>query len=62
MKDLILDSIKSFNPDSKLWIFQSIEPLDESEVVFVSKSLEKFLFSWTSHGKKINSKSFVIII
>ena len=60
MKDLILDSIKSFNPDSKLWIFQSIEPLDESEVVFVSKSLEKFLFSWTSHGKKINSKSFVI--
>ena len=44
MKDLILDSIKSFNPDSKLWIFQSIEPLDESEVVFVSKSLETISF------------------
>ncbi len=60
MKDLIPDSIKSFNPDSKLWIFQSIETLDKNEVVFISKSLEKFLFSWTSHGKKINSTSFVI--
>lgn len=60
MNDLIPKYIKSFNPDSKLWIFQSIEPLDKDEVFVISKELEEFLFSWTSHGKYIKSTSFII--
>jgi len=60
MNDVIPDFIKSFNPDSKLWIFQSIEPLDKQEVIIISKSINQFLVSWKSHGKQIKSASFVI--
>ena len=60
MNNLIPDLIKSFNPNSKLWIFQSLEFLDNDEVDFISKSIESFLLSWESHGKKIKSTCFVI--
>ena len=58
MNNLIPDLIKSFNPNSKLWIFQSLEFLDNDEIDFISKSIETFLLSWESHGKKIKSTCF----
>jgi len=60
MNDVIPDFIKSFNPDSKLWIFQSVDPLDKEEVIIISKSMNQFLVSWKSHGKQIKSTIFVI--
>ena len=60
MNDVIPDFIKSFNPDSKLWIFQSMDPLDKEEIIIISKSINQFLVSWRSHGKQIKSTSFVI--
>ena len=60
MNDFMLDSIKLFNPDSKLWIFQSLDSLDEKEVLFISNNIEQFLSSWKSHGKQIKSTSFII--
>ena len=60
MNDFKLDAIKSFNPNSKLWIFQSLDFLDKEEIIFISKSIEQFIPSWNSHGKEIKSTSFII--
>ena len=60
MNDFKPDAIKSFNPNSKLWIFQSLDVLDKEEIIFISKSIEQFILSWNSHGKEIKGTSFII--
>ena len=58
--DIRDDFLKSFNPNSKVWIFQSIDYLNESHVSFIYKKISEFIKSWNSHGK--NLKGDVIIL
>ncbi len=55
------------DPDSKLWIFQSIIELNSKEEEFIKKELDFFLHKWKSHGNGLKAnyilfKSHFIII
>jgi len=57
---MIPDYAKSFNPDSKLWIFQSLDSLNKDEEFYISENIKRFFSSWNSHGAEIKSTSFII--
>jgi len=57
----------NLDPDSKVWIFQSIIELNSKEEDFIKKELDFFLFEWKSHGNELRAdyilfKSHFIII
>jgi len=57
----------NLDPDSKVWIFQSIIELNSKEQYFISKELDFFLHEWKSHGNELKAdyilfKSHFIII
>ena len=57
----------NLDPDSKVWIFQSIIKLKHKEKVFLKKELDFFLHEWKSHGNELKAdyilfKSHFIII
>ncbi len=60
MKYVIPDYAKSFNLDSKLWIFQSLDPFSKDEEFYISENIKQFFSSWNSHGSEIKSTSFII--
>ena len=60
MKYVISDYVKSFSLDSKLWIFQSLDPLSKDEEFYISENIKQFFSSWNSHGSEIKSTSFII--
>jgi len=57
---MIPDYAKSFNLDSKLWIFQSLDPLNKDEEFYISENIKQFFSSWNSHGSEMKSTSFII--
>ena len=42
-----------FNPNSKVWIFQSSRSFGSNELKEVESMLHEFVFGWTSHGAKV---------
>tara|TARA_B100001029_G_C14963315_1_gene395807 strand:- start:411 stop:881 length:471 start_codon:yes stop_codon:yes gene_type:complete len=57
----------NLDPDSKVWIFQSIIELNSKEQDFIRKELNFFLHEWKSHGNDLKAdyilfKSHFIII
>ena len=53
--------------ESKIWIFQTINPLSIEEENYIIKEIDLFLSKWTSHGNDLKSnyliyKSHFIII
>jgi len=60
MNDLIFKHVELFDPNSKLWIFQSLTALKEKEKEIISFNIERFLKSWNSHGNEIKSTSLII--
>jgi len=52
---------------SKIWIFQTINPLSYEEENYINKEIDLFLFKWKSHGNNLKAnylifKSYFIII
>ena len=52
--------MKLFSPDSKLWIFSSIDILNKTEEKYINKEISEFLYSWNAHGKKMKSKLYIM--
>ena len=52
---------------SKIWIFQTINPLSYEEEDYINKEIDLFLYKWKSHGNNLKAnylifKSYFIII
>lgn len=52
---------------SKIWIFQTINPLSHEEENYINKEIDLFLYKWKSHGNNLKAnylifKSYFIII
>lgn len=45
---------ESLPANSKIWIYQSERELIDSEVDFISSSLNDFILNWESHGSPVN--------
>tara|TARA_B100000900_G_C20139300_1_gene537274 strand:- start:86 stop:574 length:489 start_codon:yes stop_codon:yes gene_type:complete len=56
----MFDKVKLLDPNSKIWIFSSVNSLSELEKKYINKELSDFLLSWEAHGKKIESSSHII--
>jgi hypothetical protein len=42
-----------FDPNSRVWIYQSNRPFSLSESLNIKKQLEEFGLTWKSHGKQV---------
>ena len=56
----MFDKLKLLDPNSRIWIFSSINTLSELEKKHINKEFFKFQLSWEAHGKKIESNSYII--
>jgi len=56
----MFDKVKLLEPNSRIWIFSSVNSLSELEKKYINKELSDFLLSWEAHGKKIESNSYII--
>ena len=60
-------SFEKLPENSKLWIFQSSEKLDDAQINYILKSIKQFIDEWLSHNdkvyasSKIDYKQFLII-
>jgi len=60
-------SFNELGPESKIWIYQSDQVLDQSQQEFILKNTQEFLREWTAHGNdleagvKILYDQFIII-
>ena len=56
----MFDKVKLLNPNSRIWIFSSVDVLSDVEKKYINKEVSKFLLSWEAHGNKIESSSYII--
>ena len=56
----MFDKVKLLNPNSRIWIFSSVDVLSDVEKKYINKEVSKFLLSWEAHGKKIESNCYII--
>ena len=56
----MFDKVKLLEPNSRIWIFSSVNSLSELEKKYINKEVSDFLLSWEAHGKKIESSSYII--
>ena len=45
--------------ESKIWIFQTINPLSIEEENYIIKEIDLFLSKWTSHGNDLKSNYLI---
>lgn len=45
----------SFAPDSRVWIFQSLQPLSVEQKAAFHTHLDRFITQWTAHQAKLTS-------
>ncbi len=45
--------MQNFSPQSKVWIYQSSRPFNESEIVELNNKLKHFTVQWTAHNKQL---------
>ena len=55
----MFDKVKLLNPNSRIWIFSSVDVLSMWKKIYKQRSF-KFLLSWEAHGNKIESSSYII--
>jgi hypothetical protein len=59
---------KDFNPDSRIWIYQSSRTFALSECIEIETKLQRFITQWNSHGSPVKGfakllfAQFVIIM
>ncbi|MBH75687.1 MAG: hypothetical protein CMP68_00770 [Flavobacteriales bacterium] len=56
----MFDKLKLLDPNSRIWIFSSVNTLSELEKKHINKEVFKFQLSWEAHGNKIESNSYII--
>jgi hypothetical protein len=44
---------KDFNPDSRVWIYQSNRPFSTNEAIEIENMLKEFVGQWNSHGTPV---------
>jgi len=58
---------ENLDPNSRIWIYQSIRKLNNEEQKFILENTQRFLDEWTAHGNdlqagvKIHYDQFIII-
>jgi hypothetical protein len=53
-------SINDLNPNSKLWLYQSNRPLNETEITWLNEQLEEFTKQWAAHGNQLKAAGEVL--
>ena len=53
-------SIKDLNPNSKLWLYQSNRPLNNTEIVWLNEQLNIFTQQWAAHGNQLTAAGEVL--
>lgn len=49
------EEYKKFPENSKVWIYQSSQPLDEDDVNFLKVKIDDFVSNWESHGSLLKA-------
>jgi len=55
------ETLSSFSPKSKVWIYQSSRPLSVNEYESAIKMIETFVTQWTSHSTKVKGFGTILL-
>ncbi len=50
----------SFNPQSKVWIYQSNRAFTDAEVIAIQQKLNDFTSQWKAHGQQLKADAEII--
>lgn len=50
----------SFNPQSKVWIYQSNRSFTDAEVIAIQQKLNDFTSQWKAHGQQLKADAEII--
>ncbi len=53
-------NIEKFDPQSRVWIYQSDRPFTEEEITWLNRELQRFADNWTSHDLLLNGFAQVL--
>ncbi len=59
-KQLLLDTLKDYNPNSRIWIYQADKILSNGEVDKIESHIKPFAATWNHHGQNLKSYAAVL--
>jgi hypothetical protein len=50
-----MNLLNKYSPFSKIWIYQSLKPIEPNILIDIHRKMESFIATWNSHGDKLEA-------